>query len=857
MWIAIVAVVSLLLAFTAAGPKKEVEDARVRGLGDNAFPTSKYGDAVPWIFGTCEQKSPIVMWHGHFQPLANTEEVRTGIFSTDTRIVSYRYLLGFSLGVCLGPGIELEQIKAEGGRVVWNGVGAEIGGADSHGAASIVNQKNMGGAVSWWSGNFDQIVDPYVSGGPGSGSYDGVSWQSGAGVINLPAYKGIAYATFIQFYIGDDNAVPPRFSFVVKNLSKNLSASYSVMSNGLDLNPMEIVYTVLTQQWGGLGLSTDLIDTASFLAAAQTLHTEGFGMSMIVSQEQDAKNVIEECMRVADGLLYQDPTTGKFKVKLIRNDYTVGTLPVLDESNIIGDLQKFGRTTWENTYNQVRVNYQSRGNGYQSQVVVAQDNGNIKYNNGKIRSTTVNFPGVKDDNTARVLGARELELLSSPLLKCSINCNRIAKDWRPGDLFILNWGPYGMTNAVMRIVKIDFGTLTDNAILIDCVQDKYAKDLVSFQYPETSAHENIDVNAAFTDEFFIYNAPLFLMGGTDDLTDELIEEFEYKRKYMILAQAPNEQSLSFDAFGNFSATGGVPSGSKYKRLLTNSPYSAVGFVESLWDSSANGVDDGLAESAGLILYGMDRRSIESLVDNSDLDAARDGSSLMLIGSELMCYIGFTDLGDGRVQFDTLYRGMLNTQITNNFTFFEADTPVYFIRRGANVIENFIFPITYSNLNLNVKIGTRTPIGILDIDQVGVPVESRVTLVSEAANPLPPKYFRINSSRTPAPTGASTVSLSWKPRARKDPQLYAYDEDYDSAYAEPSTVYRISRFAWVGGSYVTNTNFAETSSTSYTANIADVDSATTITFQVQTKVPSKAYAGQFTFSTLESLNIDKT
>lgn len=838
MWFAIVLVVSLLLS-VAFIPKREVEDARNVGLGEGAFPTSKYGDAVPLVFGTCEQKSPILLWYGHFQPLGQYEEVSTGLFSSQSVITSYRYLIGFDLGICLGPGIILEQIKTEGGRVVWDGSGGlEVGGPESNYANISIQATDMGGGLEFFSGNFDQTNSPYMS---SPSTLGGPHWAAGAGLTTPepPTYAGICHCVFVQFYIGNDNPAPPRFSFVVKNLSKNLSEDYSVMSNNKDLNPMEVAYTVLTQKWGCLGLDPSLIDTASFLSAAQSLYTLGLGMSMIVSAEKTGKQVLEECMRVADGVLYQDPSDNKIKVKLIREDYDVGDLLVLDESCIIGDLEDFGKTTWENAFNQVRVEFQSRQMGYQTQIAMAQDFANINHT-GKIRSTTYTMPGIKDTASAAWVCGREMGLLASPLIKCNFRVNRKAKDLRPGDVFKLNWGPYNMTNAIMRVVKIDLGTLTNNEISITCVQDKFAKDLVSFVPTGSNDHQNIDVTAVETEDFIIYQPPLFLSVGSDSITQELIDDYDYQTKVMILAKAPNEQAVSFNAFMSKEDTP-----NKYAAIMREQPYTGIGYLQSSYGGTTAG-NTGIDTTSNPIIYGLDQKTINGLVNNSTFDEARDGSSLARLSTgEIICFVGFTDLGEGRIQLGDIYRGMLNTPLNRSLTANAANSAVHFIKKGSNVSQNFFYPITTDDINF--KIQTKTPLGVLDISTISPYVLNG--LLGQERFPLPVKYLTINGSRNFSVNVTGTFTVAWKPRSRKDPQLYAYNEDYDNDLAESGQTYRVT-CTGVSPANAPVTLVFTPSTASQAVNSTVFKIGEPITIAVESKIVSSV--GQTNYSTTEAI-----
>lgn len=769
MWFAIAFVVSLLLV-TAFAPKREVEDARLQGLGDNPFPKSKYGDVLPVVFGTCEQKSPIIMWYGDFKPVAEYENVSTGLFSSSNVITGYRYRLGFDLGICLGPNVYLRAIKTNNGRIVWGGDSSRAGDtSNGYENISIQYQEDMGGGIEYYAGKFNQPISSYLN---SNSQTAGGHFDSGAGVDPLPNYKGVCHAVFVEFFIGN-TPIPKKYSFIVENLSTNLSEDYSVI--GVDLNPMEIVYTVLTQKWGFLGLDIGLVDVDNFLEVAEVLHGEGLGMSMVIDGEKTGQDVIEECMRVADGVMYQEPTTGKIKVKLIRDDYTVGLLPVLDKTNI-SKLENYGRTTREDLYNQVRLQFQDRSMDYQTGIAVVQDFAGV-LEKDRIKSTTITMPGVKNPAVAATLASRELRLLSSPLIKCDLRCNRVAKDWRPGDLFVLNWEPYNLTNAVMRILKIDFGTLEDNYISISAVQDVYSQNLASFTGPDESGHVPIDTGAAETTVFDLWEAPLFLIKEKDFISPDEIYIYENNTGALAQALAPDNNSVSHDTF--ISSTSAGSYGGSYGLAAEQEPYIGGGLLEDDYAATV-AADDGIDSSSSMIVKNVPQRVIDELIDNADFDAARNGTSMFRINNELFVFVGFTDLTGGRVQFTDVYRAMLDTGMANH----SEDDVVYFIKRGSNK-NKVLIPHYYT---VYYKIANRTPIGRYDLDSI---TPSSKVFVNRPGCPLPPKYLLANGSRpTPSISSASTITMTWKPRSRLDPELYAYNEDYDSTHADDSGPYGI-------------------------------------------------------------------
>ncbi|MNG38618.1 hypothetical protein D3C84_1263900 [compost metagenome] len=59
-------------------------------------------------------------------------------------------------------------------------------------------------------------------------------------------------------------------------------------------------------------------------------------------------------MRVIQGSLTTDPATGALKLKLIRNDYVIDDLPLIDPSNI-KSLSKLTRGSLDSAVNELKL----------------------------------------------------------------------------------------------------------------------------------------------------------------------------------------------------------------------------------------------------------------------------------------------------------------------------------------------------------------------------------------------------------------------------------------------------------------------------------------------------------------------
>ena len=271
---------------------------------------------------------------------------------------------------------------------------------------------------------------------------------------------------------------------VVQKLSTE-TVSLGVHDVGGDANPALVIYDLLTHPVYGLRKSPTTIDQASFDTAARTLAAEGLGVSMIIDTPTDADSLISEVLRHADGVLYNDPQTGLYTLKLARADYDPATLPVLDVDAVL-EPPDFSRGSWSETTNEVKITFTDRAQNWQQNVSApAQDTANIAIL-GTLNSETIDFKGISNSTTAALVAARALRTLSYPLAKLSIKANRKAWKLRPGGCFRFTWTPLGITDEVFRVARIAYGKVDDGTITIDAVEDIFGLSTVAFVPPSPS-----------------------------------------------------------------------------------------------------------------------------------------------------------------------------------------------------------------------------------------------------------------------------------------------------------------------------------------------------------------------------------
>lgn len=431
---------------------------------------------------------------------------------------------------------------------------------------------------------------------------------------------------------------------------------------------------------------------------------------------------MEEVLRQIDGILYQDPASGKIKAKLIRYDYDEATIPVLDVSTV-KDIRNFSKSTWASTYNQVRLLFTNRANDYAQGTAMAQDFSNINFQN-RVRSTELTMVGVMDGTLGAEIATRSLSRYAVPLYRAELHCTRAAAYLRPGDTFKLNWAPYAISGMIMRVQRVNLGTLKDGSVIIECIQDRFAADSLIFAPPEPTGWTPTTAHAKVIAARKVFEAPYFVQ----PLTGASLGD----RYGMIWAggRAPSGYSLGYDA--EASTDGFVD-----EVLLGLDKESYTGSARLVNDYAAtvaknDRYDDSLTGLTIELLGGE-----YTLASNLSLAAIKGGAGLFVLNGELMAYTSHTDNGDGSYTLTGIYRGLLDTIPEDH----RAGDYLWFINGPDGLLELGL-PDTAS---VSVRLLDKTHSDVLLASEAPVDV---IQMDSRAFRPLPPAYLTLRNSRTP-------------------------------------------------------------------------------------------------------------
>lgn len=253
-------------------------------------------------------------------------------------------------------------------------------------------------------------------------------------------------------------------------------AIFGSLFSQIDLNPAHIIRECLTDDVWGMGYLEDDIDDASFRYAADTLQSEAMGISLLWDKQVPIEDFVKDIIRHINATLYVDRTSGKFSLKLIRNDYNIDSLLELDESNI-AEVTDYNRVTGSDVINSVTVVYWDATKGEDGSVTA--DDSALIQSYGSVVNNTIQYPGFTNANIAARAAARDLQTLSSPLLSCTIEANREASGLNIGDVFKFYWPQYHDSYVLMRVHQIAFGNGRSNRVKITCTEDVFSTPEVS------------------------------------------------------------------------------------------------------------------------------------------------------------------------------------------------------------------------------------------------------------------------------------------------------------------------------------------------------------------------------------------
>lgn len=435
----------------------------------------------------------------------------------------YFYSFGIHMGIGRGPVDELVEIKV-GDKTAWQGSHTASGPLVIDAPELFGGNKSEGGVV----GTLDVMM-----GEPTQTAVSGLVAMLGHA---LPGFRGM-FTAFFNGRICANNPYPKAWKFRARRALKGwqddapwypekcviaLKGDEVFDEEGEPtgqqtdikaMNPAHIIYECLTNGEWGRGLPANIIDQVSFQAAADTLFTEEFGVCFRWSRRDSLEAFIQSVVDHIGAVIYSDRKTALIKLKLIRKDYDAATLPIYDTDTGILSIDDADVSALGPGVNEIVAEYTDPVSGLKRTVAV-QNLASLQATKGVFNSLKKTYNGLPTATLAQRVAQRDLRANAMSLRRFKIRFDRRAWDIPPAGVIRIRDTIRGIQDVVVRIGRVEDGTLTDGAITLTAVQDVFALPNAAFignEPPNWVKPNNKPVlkrHRAFEIPYFLLNASM-------------------------------------------------------------------------------------------------------------------------------------------------------------------------------------------------------------------------------------------------------------------------------------------------------------------------------------------------------------
>lgn len=400
-------------------------------------------------------------------------------------VIGFKYFMGLHMGVSRGPVNELVSIKV-GDRYAFSE--NSVTGVESvkgNGRIRIDKPDLFGGEKK--EGGLEGDLDIYM--GDWDQSVDGTDLGTMLGGL-VPGFRRM----FTMFYNGVICAMNPYPKTWVPRVRRS-SAGWSgpvfypekaaiqmlgppvpVGFEGSDkiiaMNPAHIVYECATNTEWGRGHPASIMNTASFIDAANRLCAEKFGLCLRWVRSDDLDVFVQQVIDHIGAVLYQDRETGLITLDLIRAPDEGAVLPVVDEFSGLLAVKDADTSAPNTAINEMIVKYHCPVYN-EDRTVRVQNTGSMQAQ-GAVFSETKDYPGVPTAELALRLALRDLKALGLPLKRYEVHMDRRGWRIRPGSVFVLNVPEKGISNMRVRVGSYREGSMEEGSVILTVCQDVFS-----------------------------------------------------------------------------------------------------------------------------------------------------------------------------------------------------------------------------------------------------------------------------------------------------------------------------------------------------------------------------------------------
>lgn len=638
-----------------------------------------------------------------------------------SQTVGHRYYMSVHMGICAGTVDEIIEIKV-GERTAWSGSVTQsteihIDQPELFGGESM--EGGIRGSLDVMMGEDDQPINMNIVNRLG-------------GIV--PAFRRMV-TLFYTGLICCNNPYPKAWNVRVRRNLKGwdgdvwepnlavilLTDPNDVTGAGIHAaNPAHILFQCNTNRDWGRTIDRARLDHNVYLNAAQTLFNEGFGLCLRWSRSGTVSEFIQSILNHIGGAQFISRKTGLLTLKLIRDDYDVNTLPTFDAMSGLLGIDEDSTSSGNISANEVIVTFQSPIDNTPRQVR-ERNIGAIRAA-GTVISTKTDYPGIPTADLAHRVAARDVRANTSGIRRYSVRLDRRGYALEPAGVFIIEAPERGIESVVLRVISIDYGTLSAGTVTVTATQDVFGLPESGMSQPQNPNWTPPDTTPRPVPYHQLYEASyrdLMLPGFNSTVVND-----EDSSGYLVsLGARPTSLALNYQLEARIApeeyTVQGVGNFTPFGRLSAD-----LAILET------NIYITGLTQDWGLIVAG----------------------SAALLGDELVRVDAFDPL-TGAI---TLGRGCVDTQPRLHL----EGTMIWFYQN----YNGFSGAAWWGGLVIDARMRTRTSSALLSADDA--PIDS-ITMNNRARRPYLPGRIQFNGIDYPASVEKSdSYLLSWAHRDRK-------------------------------------------------------------------------------------------
>ncbi|MFV9215665.1 phage tail protein [Serratia fonticola] len=669
-----------------------------------------------------------------------------------TQTVGHRYFMSVHMGVSAGPVDEIIEIKV-GERTAWNGSVTSstqiiIDQPDLFGGESM--EGGIRGSLDVMMGEDDQPINLNIVNRLG-------------GIV--PAFRRMV-TLFYTGLICCNNPYPKPWNVRIRRNIKGwdgdtwepglavipLTDPNDVTGAGIHAaNPAHILFQCNTNRDWGRQIDRARLDHNSYLTAAQTLFNEQFGLCLRWSRSGTVSEFIQSIINHIGAAQFLSRRTGLLTVRLIRDDYDVSTLPTFDAMSGLLGIDEDSTSSGSITANEVIVTFRSPIDNSDRQVR-ERNLGAIRAAGGVI-STKTDYPGIPTAVLAHRVAARDVRANTAGLRRYSVRVDRRGYALEPGGVFVIKAPERGITQMVLRIGSIDYGTLSAGTVTLTAIQDVFGLPSSGMSQPENPTWTPPDTQPRPVPYHQLYEASyrdLMLPGFNSTVVNE-----EDSSGYLVsLGARPTSLALNYQLEARIA-----PEEFALQGMGNFTPFGRLSADLEILETET--YITGRSQDWGLIVEG----------------------SAALIGDELARVDAF-DLLTGAITFG---RGCVDTQPRLH----TEGTAVWFYEN----YNGFSSSPWWSGLVINARMLTRTSSAVLPA--ADAPVDS-IKMNNRARRPYLPGKIKVNGVSYPAQAeNAASYVMTWAHRDRKLQAEQLIDCHFGDIGPEDGTEYKITIYDSLG------------------------------------------------------------